>query len=144
MPYWARPHAHHGGSWMVANRGIDGLMFVDGDAMGLRYVSASSQPEPPDRSPAGICPPPQPKPAPSSTTSPTAAPSAGTATSSGRAVISSPSPVATASPTDTASATPIDLPAQNQPTATPAVHLYPGRQIPAPRGPELGGGLGSR
>jgi hypothetical protein len=118
--YWALTRASYGGPWMVANKGIGGLLFVDGDAMGLRYVPSSSQPEAPARSPAGICPPPQPKPTPSSTTSPIAVPSAGAGASPGHAATGNPAPVGAAvSPVPSGAVdTPTGIPTMPAPAAS--------------------------
>jgi hypothetical protein len=134
--YWALTHASYGSPWMVANRGIDGLVFVDGDAMGLRYVPQSSQPQAPARSPAGLCPPPQPKPTPSQTPSNVPAPSAGAMTPLGSATIANPSP-AGAAPSPVPSAT---IETSNgigsEPTPTALSRASPNRGTPTAARPE--------
>ena len=145
--YWALSRASYGSPLIVANKGIDGLWFADGDALGLRYVRSSSQPEAPTKSPAGICPPPQPKPTPSSTTSPATSPAArpspGGRTPSGRGPTGTPAAGGAAgSPVPGAAVdTPTGGPTAPASAAPATANPNPAPQKTAASGPEVAGVL---
>ena len=144
--YWALSRASYGGPLIVANKGIDGLWFADGDALGLRYVPSSSQPEAPTKSPAGICPPPQPKPTPSSTTSPATSPAArpspGGRTPSGRGPTGTPEAGgAAASPVPATVDAPTGGPTAPAPGVSATAHPSRAPGKAAASGPEVDGVL---